>query len=628
MTEEKINFVVNKFHDKISETQTEELRARLENIPDEKCGEVASVKLKDPYNVCLLSFILGLFGAGSFYLGQIWRGIVKVIFNVIVPLALGLIFLFWLAPYYRTCSEQSYNVYDTLSAINYGLKTPQVEYKTDYDKYKSLIEIVENQANNINTVYKYFNGEIIYYNGQIVEKDGDTDKNVDTIENNFKKFFEYVAKINSPDTLIKLQVAVEEAQEIVVSDKEQTDEVVGEGEEEENILDFAKKSIYELCKMAETLHNSALAENYIKYFIDTLPLLESSIQPIIVAETFETISAAIDVLPSSFDLNNIADEIEKADSDIYKIVDGVVYKIEQVKTRLNELNDKAVEITDADKTSKEEDSDQTQDMYETEEQTKLEEFINEYLSFDIVWIDDFKNQNSTLLAGVNTLNETDIEIKEVFPKMLPIIDLITQTQISYATLAVFGTSYDLEESNYKLTEHKTLHGIFNLFGIEIYRYTADFYNTEIGEVNYLIYGTEVSNLVFCADIDNIKLFTALNAYFLFLEEPEQKVDAKVNLNKTLTNVLATLIDLTKETNINTVNRMMTEITDGIAALQSDTYDCYSEWHVSSQFIFMFIGTILTIDIVIILFYWIGEVFKDKEKCYVLNYEKILKILNG
>lgn len=121
MTKEKQQLIADKFKNGITEEQSESLLENIENISDEKYDGLCSVRMKSLRVTVILSAVLGLFGAGNFYLGNIGRGLIKVIFNIVLPLILGFVFLYWLSPLHKQYnSEADYVSAAVLVNSDYG----------------------------------------------------------------------------------------------------------------------------------------------------------------------------------------------------------------------------------------------------------------------------------------------------------------------------------------------------------------------------------------------------------------------------------------------------------------------------------------------------------------------------
>lgn len=82
----------------VTKENAEEIQNKLKTAPDEKVNDFKTLKLKKTSSVALFSSVLGLFGGGSFYLGQYKRAVCKIIFNILVPVITIAIFLVWLGP--------------------------------------------------------------------------------------------------------------------------------------------------------------------------------------------------------------------------------------------------------------------------------------------------------------------------------------------------------------------------------------------------------------------------------------------------------------------------------------------------------------------------------------------------
>lgn len=128
MNNENTRLCSEKFKGDISPKQADKLEEKLQSVSDERVKQIQETATKSVGKTVLLSAIFGLFGGGSFYLGQIKRGVCKVVFNVIVPFTLGMIFLFWLAPMYKNYGDQCQHYLDFSICKTESLSDFRYEY--------------------------------------------------------------------------------------------------------------------------------------------------------------------------------------------------------------------------------------------------------------------------------------------------------------------------------------------------------------------------------------------------------------------------------------------------------------------------------------------------------------------
>ena len=131
MTNEKIDEFSEKYHKDLSKEQLSDLKDRLENANEEVFDKLERAKVKSTSTTVKLSAFLGLFGAGSFYLGRIKAGILKVVFNVVVPLVIAMLFFVWLSPTNKSYYNQSLDVTSKV----YGVVANSDETFDVYSKY-------------------------------------------------------------------------------------------------------------------------------------------------------------------------------------------------------------------------------------------------------------------------------------------------------------------------------------------------------------------------------------------------------------------------------------------------------------------------------------------------------------
>lgn len=78
----------DKYKKEISKPNRENFKSAVYYVPDEAYESVEQLELKDKKKTLLLSGVLGLFGAGSFYLGKTGRGVFQIILTVILIAAI------------------------------------------------------------------------------------------------------------------------------------------------------------------------------------------------------------------------------------------------------------------------------------------------------------------------------------------------------------------------------------------------------------------------------------------------------------------------------------------------------------------------------------------------------------
>lgn len=78
----------DKYKKEVSKPNLENFKSAVYYVPDEAYEHVESLELKDKNKMKKYSYFLGLFGAGSFYLGNTKRAIFQLVVNVILIAAI------------------------------------------------------------------------------------------------------------------------------------------------------------------------------------------------------------------------------------------------------------------------------------------------------------------------------------------------------------------------------------------------------------------------------------------------------------------------------------------------------------------------------------------------------------
>ncbi|MDE6597468.1 MAG: hypothetical protein K2K60_02385, partial [Clostridia bacterium] len=106
------------------------------------------------------------------------------------------------------------------------------------------------------------------------------------------------------------------------------------------------------------------------------------------------------------------------------------------------------------------------------------------------------------------------------------------------------------------------------------------------------------------------------------EEVRGEVNKKLALKQTLTDVCNLIADTQNETDIHKIKANIDSVSAKISSLDSKSDRRAFTWAVSSDYMKMLISFMLVLDGIIIISYWIGEVFKDRDKCREINYERL------
>ena len=310
MTEENISSVATKFDDCISKTQQAELKQRLQSVPDNKYETITAVKTKSTKMTTVLSAVFGLFGAGSFYLGLYKRGICKVVFNVVLPLMLGLIFLYWFVPLHREYSVQTKNIYSAVT------ENRQYEYSFDnleylHSDYEESYKIFSRSMSSISEECK----KLVSVKDYLLEKS-------EEIKDSEKEYFLCIGKftefIQNP-VINDLKTEIGNSLELL-NEKEK--------EDNEDLLELTN----EVNKIVAACNFLASSESITEY-TELINGLIPKIDDLISAQSFDKVDSALNELEP---LLKTVSQNNKFISSISKS------KVEKLKNQLNVLNELAI----------------------------------------------------------------------------------------------------------------------------------------------------------------------------------------------------------------------------------------------------------------------------------------------
>lgn len=281
MIEENINSATTKFEGSISRSQQEELGKQLKSVSDDKFDVVMNVRIKNLKLTVLLSALFGLFGAGSFYLGLLKRGICKIIFNVFLPLTLGLIFLYWFSPLQKEYLIQTEDIYNAVlenEEYRYSfdnLKLVQEKYNSAYASFNDDITIVFAQAENLYSVKEFLSEE----------KDG-----ININEVKCSAFINKLYYFTQHSSVSNLVTEIDNALLVL-------EELVDGEEEIEEYDEYyeSKAGIERIYAAQEFLSNAVQFSDYATIIENLIPILNNLAK----GETFDTVNCALNELQLS-----------------------------------------------------------------------------------------------------------------------------------------------------------------------------------------------------------------------------------------------------------------------------------------------------------------------------------------
>ena len=165
MNDKDVSQLASGLTDYVNQSQLTNITEKLDCADEQSISEVKALHLKSASFTVMLSAFLGLFGAGSLYIGKIRRGLVKIICNVVLPVVLGVVFLGILSPLLSQRSEEA-NLLNTeyVSVIAQNIGDTFTSFNVDYQNYlndqtnEEYMQALDNEYENIIECYNLVNG--------------------------------------------------------------------------------------------------------------------------------------------------------------------------------------------------------------------------------------------------------------------------------------------------------------------------------------------------------------------------------------------------------------------------------------------------------------------------------------
>ena len=604
MTTDNIEFVAEKFKENISKQQSENLKRELEAVSDERLSEIENVKIKRSLITVLLSAFLGLFGAGSFYLGYFKRGMVKICFNVILPLALGLVFLFWLAPTYFDYHAQGNNVSSTLSPINGVLNPCLGKYSDAYKNISTQLDNVEKKNEELKAYLSYITED---------EFEISTTELLNCINEAFSN--EIVNDINSLIGLNKL-ISTEDYNEF----NKKLDEAIAIISKSDN---------------AEAVKNIADLKQRLSVLTDTTAI-ENSVTAINVLNGWSFNSAAdnLKILTDIVDDFSLSTKTDRKSEELTAAI-LAVSKNPLIKNCTEEtlVLEKALEVF----------AENFESLYK-DLQSKYQAFTGKaFVNKDENVQEEEKFTFEKLLNSVKA-SLSDIENSELVNELSDTIDGImsklsadTKGQLKKTIVAIedyqkaASAEIQLPDSENKLVLaefanqlNQQTHNTYEALVAINHEKTDESDNTSNGYLQEMSFSINVmieQKQVFLSVYDSVEDAGKSVNLVKFVEN-------KLGYHNNIKDFLSASNKVKEETNIDSLMDTLDEKINLLISLQNKASSYAYDWKVDSEIIKYLFITLLAIDGTIIMAYWIGEVFKDRAKCYNLNYDNIIKQLNG
>lgn len=678
MNKEHLNRSLKKFKGNITEEQEQELVKKLSVVSDDKAEQLRNVKIKSVKCTVRLSSVLGLFGGGSFYLGQIKRGIAKCIFNVIVPLAVSLIFLFGLAP----INHQYYNEgVEFQQFFNYS--TPDLLHFNEYTYNGASLTVTDDEVEPQTLGHIDFisdiNNSLALYSQALEDLKGflsAISAQIPVLDNiaGDKDFYDKISAINAEfaalsdsanslfDNLTQFKEAIEE-----VLTSEMLKEEILEEREEITFNDVIEKLKGKL--------SNVLLDNEVKNNEDLVKYIKS------LSEAVDNLSATDTVntyLESLNDVNfNNAVNVSSGLEDIHSVLKVLLEELQnpnlydinatlqQLTSLINSVNWDDVSYINTLNSAKVSDDLQAKASYIVPEIFGSEEdksvSVGELITLILADLDNLyagsEEKPEILVETIAVLSELSEKYnssslesitKSLFPEQeneedaqSVIVNIAAEFEASLQTLlgsngivnygeedkevlinTVFNYVLAAADAGKLLIDYQF--GVYSIYSSRVFSTCVTFTTSHVA-ATLLHYYTGL-------DVDfTFETGESLLYYYLSNSAPKSAVDEKLGITdafrayysdaQNIINIIGDNIYLLS--NLDAINESLNEMATSINNLSYDTAAGISKWHFNWKFIQIYFALMLSIDLLVIISYWIFEVHRDREKCYNMNYKTIL-----
>lgn len=585
MTENNIELLTGKFRGAISGRQAEELKRGLETLPDEKYGELNGVKTKSALVTVLLSAFLGLFGAGSFYLGCFKRGLVKICFNVIIPVACGLISLLWLSPMFYSYHTDAVTVVAAVSLVNGELKPCLDEYSAAYKSLNEQLENIEKKNDELKSVLAFAT------DGQLEAK---MNFMLDCLNGAFGK--ELLTDLTE---LMRLNGLISaENYEKLTNNLDKAAQLLAEaenGEAVENINALKQR----LAVLTDTMA------------IDNAVTAVKAINGLSLKSTTEELRQYTEIADDFLTQTKTDRKSEALSAAVTAVTENPLTEKLQTETGGAEANLKPIAENFA---------------------TLLSDMKAEYLALTGAEFNTEAKEPLTFAAILNSVKASlnDIDNAELVGEITSTLSGLNPSANSASLLESSITSIE----NYRESAQADSENSVNAFAEELYSQTGKA-SKALKAISYKSVGGEEDGYLQTI-AHSIAIMSEQKQAYVSVEarieeanknlDVAKHVDKKLKMHKTLDAVLYSIDYVKTETDI---DKVMDELDDKIgtlSGLEENASYWEQEWKTDSTIIRLLFIILLSIDGAVILAYWIGEVFGDREKCLNINYEKIVKTL--
>lgn len=650
MNEENVTKITSRLKGNVSDNHYGELKDLISAADDSKAGAAEAVKVKSRNITTLLSAVLGLFGAGSFYLGQIKRGICKVVFNIIVPVVLLCVFLVYLGPANLRYFEQSGSLLTTANERDSLTRTTATSYSDAYNALNSNLTVIDTNVNNIAIAYNDISGEYKPFSDFAVSLNDFEDTYIAGLTEN-----EQVVVALLDDVLEYANASMSQLSQYVtenISDEIQSQDYLATISSYSAIIADSDTLIASLAQDADPSYSSVHAE--IIFLLGNLGR--------VLPEQSEYLDGVTQNVYFVYDLTRLYGWINRLE---FTAIDG---QAQNVKGYLDNMLNTVSIFDEASKGYE-----KTYDGI-----TGMSEMIKDAVfSADLAQILDFLTE---LLSNVNDASSASADSAELLSAMSALVgggesdalsgnalamedglkDIISNHSASISSAEEWATDYNHNLNGYSddADPENDITGLLNEqyesdLSEDVYFAGADLlsalsdYSKNISSYRSLIAdrlnGTDsITSLTEC--LQNISVCQArfedvydnLTALYNMIEEThgvegvftlEDQPFNDIDPLGHLASIIASVKEAEENANYDDVQTSATTATSQSAAFVSTITDHHWTYYFIENFCFMFFGAVVGCDLLIVLIYWVFEVFRDREKCSDFNYNNIVKSLN-
>lgn len=653
------NTDVGRFKDKLTPKQAEDIERKMQSASDEKVQSVNRFKAKSVKTTTMFSAFFGIWGGGSFYLGRYKRGVAKVIFSFVMPLVFAVIFLLWLMPLNKGYIAYG-NDYKQFSGAS---SEARLSYTASFDEVRDATEDCT-FTQYVTYADSYFSSAFDFFYKK-ADNTSDNKGKITIIEENIVK----ASKLADPELSDEFG-AINDA-----FDKFGNEPVSDATDSEYTHLTYAlyKEKLGALSAALQTVFAPEMpnGEVYIDKLREDLQAVKADETVAEEKDLKETIDKLLSALPGNSTLTALDDYVKKiADLDFSRLLQDLDEEKFAAYTKAfasfdDEFAhaDDLVELIASYKN--------LYDNYYDGEFPLFSDFSECVQTVEYVGKNPMGGNLTALNNNVNPLPDSDgnyvkgmadliddivtglMEYKDVAEADSPVTVLsesltslgqrLSEQAISDKLQEVFEERQADDQNKERVNLISEFESAFAKFvagdSCAEFRELAEAYNAATIEIADAIEQIQANlgmfnNFTWClVSIGNV------DALEYYLNAPNSAADKKIGVKATLKRCF----DNYKEeewtvitdgeagkcrlSTLNTMAKRFANMKNEIENLNAKADAKIHSWKLAYEFCKMFSITMLSIYMTIVIAYWVGDTFRNREKCHNYNYERLNEILS-